>query len=653
MAQIGKVSVAFTASTAELASGVAAAGRAFKSLGGDTTALSKALSSLKTTGVQSIADAGPAASAAAAAFSKTQQQAAELSRQFKDGSISAEQFRASMGDLVASASKQADQMARGAQITQQNRSAQETYKNTIAELNSLLKAGAISQETFQRAAANAAAKMREGGSAAKTMESGIDGIKNRLNLLIGLNVASIFARITQSIVQAGQSLLRFAGQEADAIDKTGKLAERLGFTYGEFAGLAHAAELSDVSMEQVGQAATRADVAFVKAAQGSAQAQAAFANINLTVEELNGMNPAERFQAITDAIAQLPTEAERSRAAVQLFGRAGAELLPLFNQGAGAIRAATQEADKFGLALTDAQRKDVEGMNDAFKNAYEAIRGVVGQIVAKLSPAVTAVTQAFTNLISGVGGKQIGAAIGDAILAGARYFAGVADWFIANTPKVWAYVVQVAQKWVGVWQAGQRVADFFAAVGRIFESAFKAIGSILVDIVGRIVKAAGDLAKTVTFGAWGGETQKAGKEMLKTAKTLWTESGQAFNASVENARNAFYGRAEETGQAIAGPVLTALEDAIAKADASAAKLDAAKPAANIEIKQKVDITASGLKQAVQGIDSRTAEGVKEMFRIMRGDTGNDVQARQLEVQERIADGIDNLDMGIVAMDIAS
>jgi hypothetical protein len=108
-------------------------------------------------------------------------------------------------------------------------------------------------------------------------------------------------------------------------------------TYGELAGLGFAGAQVGVSMESIGKAVTKADVAFVKATQGSKLATAAFAGIGLSVEQLEGLSPAERFRAIADGISALPTAAERSRAALQIFGKAGAELLPMFEGGAGAI----------------------------------------------------------------------------------------------------------------------------------------------------------------------------------------------------------------------------------------------------------------------------------------------------------------------------
>ena len=45
---------------------------------------------------------------------------------------------------------------------------------------------------------------------------------------------------------------------------------------------------------------------------------------------------------------------------------------------------------------------------------------------------------------------------------------------------------------------------------------------------------------------------------------------------------------------------------------------------------------AGVNEAIKGIDSRSAEGVAEMFRLMRGQ-GADVQQQQLTVLEKIAE----------------
>ncbi|MFM8771298.1 MAG: hypothetical protein ACKOE4_04660, partial [Candidatus Kapaibacterium sp.] len=228
------------------------------------------------------------------------------------------------------------------------------------------------------------------GQAMKKLEGDVRGLRSGLNMLTAIQGAQLFGQITAGISRAVGSFMSMAQAQAEVIDGNSKLAARLGFTYGELAGLGLAAELSGVSMDQVAAAATKADIAFVKASNGSKQARAVFDRLGLSMEQLQGMSAAERFDAIAASIAAMPTEAERAAAAVAIFGRAGAAMLPMFAQGAEGIAEARREAEAFGLTLTNEQGQNVEAMNDAFTRAQQAIQGaqLFGQITAGISRAV-------------------------------------------------------------------------------------------------------------------------------------------------------------------------------------------------------------------------------------------------------------------------
>ena len=229
---------------------------------------------------------------------------------------------------------------------------------------------------------------------------------------------------------AVQTLTGLASSAAENVDILSKMSRRLGTTYGELAGLKLAGDLAGVSIEEIGKAMTKADVAMVKAQQGSTEAKKAFLTLGLATDTLAGMSGAARFEAIATAISKLPTQAQRSAAAVALFGRAGAELLPLFEDGAGSIRQARVEAQRYGLALSDMQGKNVEEMNDSFTRVYESIQGIVQQMTAYLAPAITHIANRFTQFVGSVGGANIGQAIGRGIIEGAKYLAVVADHVI-------------------------------------------------------------------------------------------------------------------------------------------------------------------------------------------------------------------------------
>lgn len=474
--------------------------------------------------------------------------------------------------------------------------------------------------------------VNQASRAMQSMQRSVSGLQGGMRSLVAIQGAQLFGSIASGASRAISSLVAVGRAEAEAVDQTSKLASRLGMTYGELAGLAYAGELAGVSMDQIGAAATKADVAFVRASQGSRQAVAAFQAIGLSVADLEGLSAAERFDAIASAIAALPTEAQRAAAAVQIFGRAGAQLLPLFREGAGGIAAARAEAERLGLTLTNAQGQNIEEMNDSFTRVQKAISGIVQQVVAQLAPAITAISSQFIEFVGSIGGANIGKAVGDGILQGARFLAGIGDYIIQNVPKVWEYISQVGAQWSVVWDIGRRVAAFFMGIGDSLKAAFGILVIAITGPVQGLIEAAKKIGDALWFDTSGLDTTLA--SMRAFNQTIGDGITDNINSAADNFSAAFGEASAQAGQAIAGPLVTSLDAAIAAAEDARNQVDEAsrKP---VQVEQIVQVR---LREAVQGIDSRSAEGVKEMFRIMRG--GDTVQQQQLQAQLRIAAAVE-------------
>jgi hypothetical protein len=480
---------------------------------------------------------------------------------------------------------------------------------------------------------SAAASMRR-------MEASVASLRGPLNSLVAIQGAQLFGSIASTVSQYAQSRAGLVGSTTEAVSAQNDLAARLGLTYAELSGLTLAGSMVGVSMDQIGGAMTRAQVAFSNAAAGSRTATAAFERIGLSVADLNGLSAEQQFEAIAQAISELPTEAERAAAAVRIFGRAGAQLLPLFNEGAAGIQAARAEADRFGLSLTNAQAGNVDTMGDSFDRARAAIQGVINQVVAYLAPAVTSVTTAFTDLIGNVGGANIGQAIGEGILQGARYFAEVADAFVAQATPVWNYVSQVGGQWSAVWDTASRVGSALAAVGRFIQGAFLTLVGVFSGIGQAILTAIRAAADALGFDTQGLDTALAALDGFNSQ--LNRDIASSFNAAGENLNAAFGEAGSTAGEAIAGPFTQTIDQAIAAAREAADGIDVA-ATQTVEVQQTIDATP--IRQAIQGIESNSAEGIQEMFRIMRGDTGDQVQERIARGIERIADNTEDLGDG--------
>lgn len=575
----------------------------------------------------------------------------ELTQLLGLGAISEETFdrsvakaAASLADATGETRAQAAAMddltalhREGASVTSSVATAEERHAATVDNLSRLLRSGAISQETYNRAVEKSQAEMSGAATGAKKMatavgtaDTALAKINSKLNALIGIQAAQLFASIASAASSAVRSLVGIGNAESQTIDRTSKLADRLGMTYGELSGIALAGELAGVGMESIAKAATKGDIAFAKLAEGSQVAQQAFGLVGLTLEDLNGKTSAERFAAISDAIAALPTEAERARAAVSLFGKAGAELLPLFNEGSASVSETAKQAERLGLALTNDQGHAVESMNDSFDLARSTISGVVGQVTAYLAPALQEVSDTFVRLVGDIGGANIGQFIGDGILRGAEFLATIADGFIASFLEAWNYASSVGADWESVWDVGRRVASFFAAVGDSFQAA---LGFAILGVTGPlqlVLTAIQEVARLL------GQESSILATALASVEGFNQSIAEGITNNLSSAGKNFAATVGEQQQkataAAAGPIASTLRDAIARAQANATSTSVAKPQ-TLTDKGPQPFTGTNAAE-LRATDSRSREGVAEMFRLMRGEQ-NDIPQKSLDMLTQI------------------
>lgn len=429
--------------------------------------------------------------------------------------------------------------------------------------------------------------VKAASSSFRSLQSDTSSLSSSMRALVAINGAQLFGSIASSAISGARSLLSYADSQSQVIDSSSKMAARLGMTYGEFAGLSLAADLAGVSMETVGKASTKAEIAFANASAGSAVAAASFSRLGLSVDDLKKMSAAERFDAITAAIAAMPNEADRAAASVKIFGKAGADLLPLFSGGVGGIAQARKEAERLGLALTSTQGREVEAMNDSFTMVAKTVAGITQQVVAYMAPAVRRISEAFVKMVGDIGGQTIGQRIGQGIIDGAKYLATVAD-LIAN---------------------GFR--DMYFAAADVLGVTVTKEATRLKEMQAQIQ--AGTAPQTAVAGSGG----------------FVTQLDPAFAAELASLTDAVAAQRQP---------LTMFTDAITSAEKAITDVLAAPP----DVAPKPQLPPQpgppvvvNISEAIKGIDSRSSAGVAEMFRLMRGGAG-DVQEQQLDALQEIA-----------------
>jgi hypothetical protein len=186
-------------------------------------------------------------------------------------------------------------------------------------------------------------------------------------------------------------------------DEMGKLAIKIGATASATQELVAVARQFDIEAESLATSLRKMQVSISEATTGNKALNETFAALGLNAATLKRLSPDKQFEVIGDAISRLRSEEDRARAATDIFGRSGTELLPAFAKGADGIRQARAEVQQFGQILDDAAIKKLQEADDAMKKisaAWDSIWRHLAVGVVSYGTAVGDTTEKIKDLLT-------------------------------------------------------------------------------------------------------------------------------------------------------------------------------------------------------------------------------------------------------------
>jgi hypothetical protein len=177
-------------------------------------------------------------------------------------------------------------------------------------------------------------------------------------------------------------------EQRAAIDNLAKSADRLGVSTEALSGFNLAAKLAGSSTEDVSKALTYMSRTIGEAVTGSKEYEDALKRVGVTSAQLLQLKPAEQYKLIADGINRLGSQAEKTSAAMDIFGRSGAKMMNLIAGGGGVIDNAIQKTKEYGTALSRDAAASVERMNDSLTLLSERWEGIQRTILLGIIPAI-------------------------------------------------------------------------------------------------------------------------------------------------------------------------------------------------------------------------------------------------------------------------
>jgi hypothetical protein len=349
---------------------------------------------------------------------------------------------------------------------------------------------------------------------------------NDSRLVKGLQVAQArlrafgagLTRIGGGLIGAGAGLaaplLAAASHFSASGDELSKASDRTGASVESLSELRHAASQSAVDFGTLTKAMNKQQRGLAEAADGNETARAAYENLGLSVEKLLELSPDQQFEAVAEQISQIEDPAKRTAAAMDIFGKSGADLMPLMIGGAAGIETLRKEARDLGLQVSGEDAKNAAILGDTWANVKDTMMGMVFQVGAALAPMLIEITSRIVSLLAMASqwvreNRQLVvwiAAVAAGLIAAGTVLVGFGGFLMAGAAAIGA-VISVAGTMVSLFTAilspvGLLIAGvvglgaaffYFTAIGQDtitwFWTEFQKLTQIVTDTVGGIYTA--------------------------------------------------------------------------------------------------------------------------------------------------------------------
>lgn len=215
----------------------------------------------------------------------------------------------------------------------------------------------------------------------------LDGIGSAAKKL-GTALAAAFS--VTAIIGAVKSFTDLTGSLTDLSAKTG-------ISTRELQKLKYAAEQNGGSIDLVTKGITAMGKSLI---EGDKSAVGAMKRLGLSLDEVRQMEPGQAFALIADHIAKIPSPMERSTLAMQIFGKSGAELLPMMT---GNFTALGEEAEKTGLILDEDVVAAGDEFGDTLGKLFTLGMALIGKVLGPFLPLLSKLAEWLVVVANAVG----------------------------------------------------------------------------------------------------------------------------------------------------------------------------------------------------------------------------------------------------------
>lgn len=195
-------------------------------------------------------------------------------------------------------------------------------------------------------------------------------------------VKSGLSLLVSGAVKAGEGLAEIVTKTVETAGALNDTSIALGVTTDAIQELGYAAKLNGSSVEGMSDGIRKLSINMAAAASGSEEAAQTFRKLGVQITEGGKLRAADAVIGdIAEKFKAMPDGARKVAAAVSLFGKSGASLIPTLSEGRDGLAALRQEARDLGFVLDTSTIKAGDELGDSWdrlKAAADGLRYSIG-----------------------------------------------------------------------------------------------------------------------------------------------------------------------------------------------------------------------------------------------------------------------------------
>ena len=207
-------------------------------------------------------------------------------------------------------------------------------------------------------------------------------------------------------------------QAIDFADSLNKLSQKTGITADGLYSLSAAAKLSDVDFSSLEGSLAKFSKGIGEASMGTGTAKDAFERLGISIKNQDGTLK-DSFTLLTelsDKFQDMPNGASKATTAMELFGKSGAQMIPLLNAG-------SEELKKFSGIMNEDTAKASEKFNDSMTTIGLSMDVIFTKTANQLAPTLTVLANDFLGLADD--SDELGTSLSGKLATGMK---GVIAW---------------------------------------------------------------------------------------------------------------------------------------------------------------------------------------------------------------------------------